>query len=73
MKRSMKNWRKLVDAAPGAERLEKALEGWLTEHSIEFRKDNLWDAGGSRYWVKQNDLCCAQSVLPAIQQLGERV
>lgn len=67
-----KGWRKLVDSAPGAERLEKALEDWLSMHSIPYRKDNRWGDGGSRYWVKQNDLCCAQSVLPAIQQLGER-
>jgi hypothetical protein len=76
--RSMRGWRKLIDIADGGEHLRRALETHLGLHSIENRvyiharrSRNGGVAGFTRYWVKQNDLCCAQLIIPALRELGE--
>lgn len=65
-----KGLRKLVDIAEGSVRLQAALENFLHAHHIAFDRHDHGD-GFARYYVASKDLCCAQSVLPALRQLAE--
>jgi hypothetical protein len=71
--------RKLVDvhgtlsqAAP----IHDALQAFLLHHSISWQVHSYTDKFDGhefwRYFVNGRDLCCAQSVLPAIKDLQER-
>lgn len=62
--------RKLVDIGGNSERLEAALQKFLKRHSIEFERHVHLD-GFARYYVNVKDLCCAQAVLGALQQMAE--
>ena len=66
----MKGYTKLIDIHDQALRLHRALEKCLAAHSIEFRVRRFRGDGFVRYSVQQADLCCAQSVLPALRALA---
>ena len=66
-----KGLRKLVDIHEGAPRLMEALEHFLARHQIAYSKHGHEFC--YRYYVQAKDLCCAQAVLPALQDLGRGV
>lgn len=68
-----KGYRKLVDILDIGDcvRLYRALENFLEAHTIPYKFQDHWDDGFRRYFVESKNLCCARSVLPALQQIAE--
>lgn len=67
----VKGLRKLVDIAETSTRLHGILEAFLDRHNIAFKVEDRYADGIRRYLVASRDLCCAQSVLPALQDIAE--
>jgi len=63
-----KGKRKLIDIADGSERLMRALENYLKAHDIPYTFHDWGDF--RRYYVDSVNLCCASSVIPALQDLA---
>jgi hypothetical protein len=64
-------WRKLVDLPEASTRKQRALEGFLDQHHIPFRRHIFERLSKRRYFVRPCDLCCAQAVLDAIRAIEE--
>jgi len=64
------SWRKLIDIHAPAERLWTVLERFLDQHDIPYRKRRVGD-DFFRYSVASVNLCCARSVLPALEALAQ--
>lgn len=62
-----KGLRKLVDIADDEPRKGEVLRKFLARHSIDFER--YAGDGFVRYYVQSKDLCCAQSVLLALEDV----
>ena len=62
-------FRKMVDLAPTSTRLIEALERYLKAHTIQFKTARFPEF--VRYYVHENDLCCAKSVIPALKDIAD--
>jgi len=60
--------RKLIDIFPSTSDLCHTLERFLKRHSIAYERVEY--DGFARYLVAPTDLCCAQSVLPALAAIA---
>ncbi len=64
-----KGFTKLIDIHDQASRLHTALEKYLNAHDIPYRR-HLGD-GFIRYSVERVNLCCAQAVIPALEDMAK--
>ena len=61
----------VINARDNFVRVIGALEKYLERHKIRYKMhDHAYD-GFRRYYVGISDLCCAQSVLPALKELAK--
>ena len=68
---SLKGFKLLTKLRASNIRQRRALDGFLEQHGIEYRNRDHWQADVMEYFVRPADLCCAQAVLGAVQELGE--
>ena len=61
--------RKLVDIPETSTHVMKVLENFLDQHNIAFAKHSHHRI--ERYLVSGRDLCCARSVLLALEQIAD--
>lgn len=61
-------FRKMVDIGLTASEIGVTLERYLFQHRITYKTAR--HAEFVRYFVHENDLCCAQAVIPALKSMA---